>query len=152
MRQLLRKDVFDDATVMALEFADQAAQRRQEEPPKAIAIYYESDLFIDRIEVHYDVDGKPQADLSPLLSAKKLVFYSGLESGPFIDIQKSQSGRSWPKIINLIDFIENYGHFPCTGLELDTLTGYIGGTEGKLRGRERVPAIRQVLDWVRSSL
>lgn len=152
MRQLFKKDLFDDASVAALEFVDVPSSRQRDEPLKVVAIHIEKGSGVISIPVNYDPSGKPQADLSPIVGLKKLIFYGGIDMGPFADIQKNQSARPKLKVVNLVDFIEDYVHFPFTSLALESLTGYLQGSRNRLSGPERVPAIRQVVNWLRSSL
>jgi CRISPR/Cas system-associated exonuclease Cas4 (RecB family) len=151
LRQLLRGDIFDDALVVSLEFSDLREQRREDDPLQPIAVHFEDGGGVQMIPVSYAPDGFARADLTPLTNGKKLVLFGGTDIGPIVSLYRQQFGTR-PQITNLIDFIEDYVHSPLTGLELDTLVRYILGQVEHPRGQARVPAIRRVLDWIRSSL
>ncbi|MHA1279516.1 MAG: Dna2/Cas4 domain-containing protein [Candidatus Helarchaeota archaeon] len=148
----LQSDIFENTCVIVLEFPELAAQRQAGLRPIPTKIYYESVRDqIDAIDVRKTGE-QLTADLSPLINGEKLTFYGSTDSGSFLRISR-ENGYRFRSYLDIFSIIENIVHVPAPGIELDALYGYITNTQhDELKGKERVRAIREVINWISRSL
>jgi len=148
----LKPNIFDNTCVTVLEFPNLAAQRQAGLRPIPTKIYYESvNNQIDVIDVT-ETGEQLTADLTPLTNGKKLTFYGSTDSGAFLRLGR-ENRYQFRNHVDIFNIIENIVHVPAPGIELDALYGYITNKQyDELKGKERVRAIRDVINWISRSV
>ena len=153
LRNHFRKNLFDDAVVVSLDFQVLPSQRKNpEEGLHPTAIHWEDNNGIHSVVIHYDQTGNAHADLTELMVKRMLIFYGGTDLGAFARIMRQNHEGKYPELFDLFDFVEKYVHAPFFGLELNFLIQHITHQEIEPTGKQRVVAIRQVVQWISKSL
>jgi len=152
MRNQFRKNLFDGAVAVSLDFQDLAISHKDESVWRPNAIYWYEGDELRKVEVSYDMNGIIHAEIEELLSKSMLVFYGGTDIGAFANILKQNAVSQPPALFDLFNFIEQNVHVPVPGLELRFLIQHILKKETDQTGEKRAWAIMQVLRWVSASL
>jgi hypothetical protein len=152
LRQSLKPTIFQNSRVVSLEFPELAEQRKVGQRPIPSAIYYEDGFGrVRQATVSYS-SGIPQANLSPILTGKKLAFYGTTDLAAFMRIAR-QLGFSKIEAIDVFSVVETFVHSPVPGTDLKSLNKYLTGSpEIDLNGSDRVRSIREVIKWINRSL
>jgi len=152
LRYPLKKNLFQNSKIVVMEFTNIAQQRKAGLKPKPEALYFEDvSGLVETVEIHYE-DGNYKADISNILDGKKLMFYGSTDVNAFKQVCK-HNGQKTKQTIDVFELVDRYVHSPVPGIELNVLTGHIRETNPEnLIGKNRVKAIRTVVDWIEGSL
>ena len=153
LRQFLNDEILNQAIVVSITYSQIPQKRKSQQSLKISSIHFENQHNIDSILVHHHND-IPSADLSPLISAKNLIFYSKMDLAVLKSIENNFPFTIKATHVNLVDILSSYVHYPFTSIELENLYEHIANYKNinPLQGANRVKAIREVLNWVRSSI
>jgi CRISPR/Cas system-associated exonuclease Cas4 (RecB family) len=156
LRQQLRSDLLNNATVLVVEIPDLKLQRESGSPLRPSAIILERAGTTRKVPIHYHGDA-PSADLSCLENVRTVLVYGSTDLHIF---QRLARQVEFPLkkviVLDLLTLIENHVHYPFHGLELDTVQNHVYSIDNsaseRLTPEKRARAIRTVSDWIQRAL
>ncbi|CAG0941216.1 hypothetical protein ANRL1_00450 [Anaerolineae bacterium] len=153
LRKSLRNNLLSGVRVVVVDFPNLDTPPHADEPIRATAIYHEGSSGIETTPIYYQGDHSI-ADLSAFLGNDTFVFYGSTSLSACQRILYHNGGKFKKRPIDILDLVETYLHGPLVNLELENVYQKISGTSERhrLRGEDRVDAVRTVVDWFGKSL
>ena len=153
LRKLLRNNLLSNVRVAVVDFPVLGIQPRKDEPIHATSIIYESSSGVVTLPVQYQ-DDRPVADISSFLGNDVFVFYGNTSLVTCQRILHQNGGKFKKRPIDLLALVEQYLHGPLVSLDLEKIYDQVSGAsmDHRLRGEERVRAVRSVIHWLEKSL